>query len=54
MVEKLQLWDRLQRVAGDCDAIMHLGDQIYGDQDVSARYRHAVRDLLHVKAKALL
>lgn len=35
--EKLGLWDRLARVAGDVDCVLHLGDQIYADEDFGAK-----------------
>eukprot|EP00903_Cladosiphon_okamuranus_P015430 g14252.t1 len=36
-VEKVALWDRLARVAGDLDCVLHLGDQIYADTDFGAK-----------------
>eukprot|EP00904_Undaria_pinnatifida_P002908 jgi/Undpi1/12618/HiC_scaffold_6.g02287.m1 len=35
--EKVGLWDRLARVAGDLDCVLHLGDQIYADTDFGAK-----------------
>ncbi|CAM9155057.1 unnamed protein product, partial [Hapterophycus canaliculatus] len=36
-VEKVGLWERLSRVAGDLDCVLHLGDQIYADTDFGAK-----------------
>ncbi|CAB1113023.1 unnamed protein product [Ectocarpus sp. CCAP 1310/34] len=36
-VEKVALWNRLARVAGDLDCVLHLGDQIYADTDFGAK-----------------
>ncbi|CAN0045981.1 unnamed protein product, partial [Laminaria digitata] len=35
--EKVGLWERLARVAGDLDCVLHLGDQIYADTDFGAK-----------------
>lgn len=40
--ERLGLWDRLGRVAGELDCVLHLGDQIYADEDLAARYMQVV------------
>eukprot|EP00904_Undaria_pinnatifida_P006858 jgi/Undpi1/3301/HiC_scaffold_15.g06675.m1 len=35
--EGLGLWERLSRVIGDVDCVLHLGDQIYGDSDFGVK-----------------
>ncbi|CAN0064472.1 unnamed protein product [Scytosiphon promiscuus] len=35
--EKLGLWDRLSTAIGDVDCVLHLGDQIYADEDYGAK-----------------
>lgn len=36
-IEKLGLWNRLSTVVGDVDCVLHLGDQIYADEDFGAK-----------------
>ncbi|CAM9357442.1 unnamed protein product, partial [Hapterophycus canaliculatus] len=36
-IERVRLWNRLSRVIGDVDCVLHLGDQIYGDSDFGVR-----------------
>ncbi|CAN0062357.1 unnamed protein product [Ectocarpus sp. 6 AP-2014] len=42
-IEKLGLWDRLSTVVGDVDCVLHLGDQIYADEDFGAKSGGSVR-----------
>ncbi|CAM9753697.1 unnamed protein product [Scytosiphon promiscuus] len=35
--ERVKMWNRLSRVIGDVDCVLHLGDQIYGDSDFGVR-----------------
>ncbi|CAN0482219.1 unnamed protein product, partial [Hapterophycus canaliculatus] len=35
--EKLGLWDRLSTAVGEVDCVLHLGDQIYADEDYGAK-----------------
>ncbi|CAN0069108.1 unnamed protein product [Ectocarpus sp. 4 AP-2014] len=42
-IEKLGLWDRLSTVVGDIDCVLHLGDQIYADEDFGAKSGGSVR-----------
>ena len=42
--EALGLWDRLARSIGDVDCVLHLGDQIYADEDFGAKWDfHALK-----------
>ena len=34
----LKLWERLGRVVEDVDCVLHLGDQVYADEDFGAKY----------------
>ncbi len=36
-IEELGLWNRLSTVVGDVDCVLHLGDQIYADEDMAAK-----------------
>ncbi|CAN0512328.1 unnamed protein product, partial [Ectocarpus sp. 12 AP-2014] len=42
-IEKLGLWDRLSTVVGDIDCVLHLGDQIYADEDFGAKSGSSMR-----------
>ncbi|CAN0164111.1 unnamed protein product, partial [Discosporangium mesarthrocarpum] len=42
-MNRLGLWKRLAKVVGHADAIIHVGDQIYGDEDVHAKTGRSIR-----------
>lgn len=37
-MEPLGLWEKMAKVVGEVDCIVHLGDQVYADMDLVARY----------------
>eukprot|EP00903_Cladosiphon_okamuranus_P015421 g14244.t1 len=42
-IDKLSLWNRLSTVVGDVDCVLHLGDQIYADEDYGAKHGESMR-----------
>lgn len=37
-MEQINLWERLSRVIGDVDCVLHMGDQVYADMDRVSKY----------------
>lgn len=37
-MEPIALWEKLAKVVGDVDCILHMGDQIYADMDRVTKY----------------
>lgn len=37
-MEPIGLWNKLAKVVGEVDCVLHMGDQIYGDMDRIAKY----------------
>ncbi|CAM9546491.1 unnamed protein product [Ascophyllum nodosum] len=42
-IEELKLWDRIRRVIGQADCVLHLGDQIYADEDFHHKRGEGIR-----------
>ncbi|CAM9546634.1 unnamed protein product [Ascophyllum nodosum] len=42
-IEGIKLWDRIFRVIGEVDCVLHLGDQIYADEDYHHKNDESIR-----------